>query len=376
MPIRARGAAGTFPLVALLLSTLTVVAAHAQDSQQRVEVHGFGDWVYGRTNGNLYLAGEEKGNYEDASLGLNVMAIASDRLRIVGQAEWVDGPQGTEVHLDYSFAEWRISDKLKIRAGKVKQPFGISAEVFDIGTLRPFVELPQAVYGPVGLVGESYKGVGLGGSFDLKGGWNLSYDVYGGGQEVRELLAPEAVAKGEEFANEVELEKTRNMIGGRVVAETPVAGLRIGASAYTGNEIGSNRRNALGLQAEYLAGPWLVRSEYVRETVADDLKASGFYLEAAYRIDSRWQVAGQFGRLTSDVLSVPTPVAPSLLDHKELAASLNFWWSANFVFKLSFHHVVGNRFAGPAPEDLAQVVAAGTLKEKTNAVFLAAQFSF
>jgi hypothetical protein len=304
------------------------------------------------------------------------VASASDRLRFVGQAAWADGAQGTEVQLDYSFAEWKVSDKLRVHAGKVKQPFGISAEVFDIGTLRPFIELPQAVYGPVGLVGLSYKGVGLSGSFELKGGWGLAYDLYGGGQDLEEYAAPEELILGEEVTTQVELEKTRNMIGGRLIAEAPIAGLRFGVSAYAGKEIGSTRRVGLGVQVEYLTGPWSLRSEYASETVKDDLKAKGFYAEAAYRVDSRWQVAAQYGRLTTEIVPVPAPAAPSLLDHKELALGLNYWLSHNCVFKASFHHVVGNRFAGPDPEELQQVVAAGRLKEKTNAVFLAAQFSF
>lgn len=61
--------------------------------------------------------------------------------------------------------------------GKVNQPFGISTEVFDVGTLRPFQVLPQAFYGPVGLTSESYEGVGLTGSFPLLNSWHLSYDV-------------------------------------------------------------------------------------------------------------------------------------------------------------------------------------------------------
>lgn len=363
-------------LVSLIFSSLLGVPATAQESTQRVDLHAFGAWAYGKTDGNQYLAGDEEGNYEDATLALNVVATPSDRLRVVGQVEWVDGREGTELLLDYAFAEWRFSDKLKLRAGKVKQPFGISSEVFDVGTLRPFIELPQAVYGPVGLVGESYKGVGLTGSFALEGAWELAYDVYGGGQELEEYIPPEAVLLGEDFASPVKRETTRNMIGGRVVVETPVDGLRIGASAYTGDEIGSTRRVGVGLQAEYLAGPWSLRSEFVHETVKDDLKANGFYVEAAYHVDPHWQVAAQYGRLTSDLATVPAPAAPSLLDHKELAASLNYWWSNNFVFKLSFHHVDGNRFAGPDPQELAQAAASGTLKEKTNAVLFGAQFSF
>jgi len=350
--------------------------AGAQETDQRVRLHGFGSWAYGNTNGNEYLSGSDDGRYDDASFALNVVAVPSPRLRIVGQPDLMDDPEGTHVKLDYAFAEWVFSEKLRLRAGKVKQPFGISAEVFDVGTLRPFTELPQAVYGPVGLVGESYKGIGLTGLVTFKSRWELAYDVYGGGQELEEYFPPEAVAEGEEFEDPIELERTRDMIGGRVVLEPPISGLRFGASAYTGSEIGSNHRTGVGAQAEYLAGPWSLRSEYAHETVKDDLKANGFYLEAAYHIDPHWQVAAQYGHLTSDLAAVPEPTAPSLLRHEEVAGGVNYWWSPDFVFKLSYHHVDGNRFAGPPPEELADDVTSGTLKEKTDLLLLSAQFSF
>jgi hypothetical protein len=263
-----------------------------------------------------------------------------------------------------------------MRVGKVKQPFGISAELFDVGTLRPFFALPQSVYGPSGLVGQSYKGIGFTGSLDLKGGWGLTYDLYGGGQELEEYLPPENVVLGEEITKGNELERTRNMVGTRVVVETPVQGLRLGASAYAGHEVGSNRRRGVGAQVEYLAGPWSVRSEYARESVKDDLEAYGFYAEVAYHIDPHWQVAAQYGRLTTDLPPVPEPATPSLLSHEEVALGLNYWWTPNFVLKLSFHHVEGNRFAGPDPRELAQAAASGSLREKTNLVLFGAQFSF
>ena len=310
----------------LPLAIVPVVSVNAQEGS-RIEVHGFGSWAYGRTNGNQYLFGDEKGRYDDASFGLNVVASAGDRLRVVGQIFWADGPQGTEIDLDYAFAEWKLSDKLKLRAGKVQKPFGISTEVFHVGTLRPFLELPQTVYGPVGIVGESYTGVGLTGSFDLKGGWGLTYDVFGGGQHLEEFSPPEAVARGEGFEESTDVDKTRDMVGAHVVLATPLQGLSIGGSFYTGMELAVTRRSGLGLQAEYLTGPWSLRSEYVHETVRDDSKTTGFYGEAAYHINPHWQVAAQYGRLTTELAGVPAPFAPSLLDHEETAVGLNYWWN-------------------------------------------------
>lgn len=360
----------------LPLAMIPAVSASAQEPASRLEVHGFGSWAYGRTNRNQYLFGDEQGRYDDASFGFTVIASPADRLKIVAQPVWLDDADGVTVELDFAFAEWKFSDRLKLRAGKVQQPFGISTEVFDIGTLRPFLALPQAVYGPVGIVGEAYTGVGLTGSFEWKGGWGLTYDVFGGGQHLEEFFPPEAVLLGEDFQEATEIEITRNMVGTHLVLATPLEGLSIGGSVYTGMEFAATRRTGLGLQVEYLTGPWSLRSEYARETVQDDLDVNAFYGEAAYRIDPHWQVAAQYGRLTSALAGVPAPSAPSLLDHKETAVGLNYWWNHNFVFKLSFHHVDGNRFAGPDPMDLASAVASGTLQPKTNLVAFGAQFTF
>jgi hypothetical protein len=280
--------------------------------------------------------------------------------------------------LDYAFAEWRFSDALRLRLGQVKQPFGISTEVFRIGTVRPFLELPQAVYGPVGLTGgKAYKGIGLTGTH-VAGRWTLRYDLYGGGLTQEEFVTPELFLLGVPVTeeNEFELEATRDVVGGRLVVQSPVTGLSVGVSAYGGKEIGSSHRVVVGLQAEYLSDRWSLRTEYAHEDVKNDLTATGLYGEAAYRLGDHWQFATQYGRHTS-ALGPPIVVdAPSLLEHKELALGLNYWFSPALVVKLSYHRVDGNRLAAPEPDELEAQVREGTLARKTNLYQFGAQFSF
>jgi hypothetical protein len=362
----------------LMLSCVSFIqsTALAQKMEQTVQLHGFGSWAYGNTDGNAYLSGSHNGRYDDAAFALNVVANVRDRLRVVAQPELRDEEGETEVELDYAFAEWTFSDELKLRAGKVKLPFGISTEVFDVGTLRPFKELPQAIYGFLGIVGESYKGIGFTGRLALGHGWELSYDLYGGGQELEKYTAPEAVVLGEDVEEPSVFESSRDVVGGRVAFETPVLGLQVGASASTGQRDDEKRRTGLGVQAEYQSGHWSIRSEYAHNAVENEVDADGFYAEAAYRLDSHWQVAGQYGHFTSELSGAPEPAGPSLLRHEEIAIGLNYWWSPDLVLKLSYHNVDGNRLAGPAPEDLAESVTSGTLKERTNLLLVSAQFSF
>jgi hypothetical protein len=46
------------------------------------------------------------------------------------------------------------------------------------------------------------------------------------------------------------------------------------------------------------------------------------------------------------------------------------------VLKAEYHHVSGNRFAMPHPEDLVAIVAAKELRVTTHLVRFGAQFAF
>lgn len=365
-------------VIALAVATVALArSARADDLAERVQLHGFGSWTFGDTNVNRYLAGEPDREYRNTTLGLSVDANPSERLRVVGQAFWRNTDEGTKADFDYAFAEWKFSDSFRLRAGQVKMPFGIYSEVARIGTLRPFLDLPQGVYGPIGLTGEHYRGVGITGRKALGTRWALAYDAYGGGMVLEEFLPPEAFLLGEPTDVSTEFEETNDLIGARIVLETPVDGLRFGSSAYTGKETGVNaRRTVYGFQAEYATGPWSLRSEFAHETVKDDLKVDGFYVEAAYRLSPHWQVAAQYDHLTSAVFEAPDPAVPSLLDHEEFAVGLNYWFSPGFALKLDYHRVDGNRFAAPDLEEFAETVESGRLNTKTNLVQFGAQFSF
>ncbi len=350
--------------------------ATADDGEQRVEIHGLGGWHYANTDGNSFLGGTKEGDYNNASLALNFSTHPHERLAVVGQVEWrVEGEGEAAVEMDYAFAEWRFSDAAHLRVGKVKQPFGISTEVFDVGTLRPFFALPQAIYGPLGFVAEGYLGVGLTGRFESQAKWALEYDAYLGGQVVEEYEAPEVVLFGVPVGGEgAHSETTRDMAGGRLTLVTPFE-LRLGGSAYSGKTHDGGRRSGFGAHAEYVAGPWSLRAEWARENSPEHRKRAA-YGEVAHRFGPHWQVALQYGHLRSRLSELPVPVEPGLLEHDELAVGLNYWVTSGFVLKTSYHAVDGNRLAGPEPDEIFEALQEGELRPKTKLFLVGAQFTF
>ncbi|MFI5184809.1 MAG: porin [Vicinamibacteria bacterium] len=360
--------------VAAVLSALSTAAGFAQDAPEWAAVHGFGGDAYGKTGDNRYLVGSPTGEYQNAQLALAVLASPSEKLQISSQVSWKQTSDGVETDLDYAFAEWKFSDAVRLRAGRAKQPFGIYTEIFDVGTLRPFYSLPQGVYGPAALVAKGYDGLGITGRANLSDRWALRYDLYGGGVRLASTELAPGLDEGEGATESVEI--IRDAVGGRVIVETPVRGLHLGLSAYSGKEEREEqvRHNVYGVQGEYLGGGWSARSEYVWHPEKDGPHLRAFYLEVARTFHGHWQPAARFDWSDTTFSSGEPLPANSLGQHRDIGVGFNYIFAPAFVLKTSFHDVNGNRFA--RPDDLEAVLDAGALQTRTHLVVVGAQFSF
>jgi hypothetical protein len=375
----------------LLAAAVGVRSASAQDlTLNQVAIHGYGAWSYGRTeNGspNMFLFGHDRGDYSHVEFALNLSANLTDRLVITAQPFWHAGHHANQTSsgVDYVFGEWKFSDAMRFRVGSVKQPFGIYTEIFDVNTLRPFGALPQGVYGPAGMVGKAYSGMGLTGVKYAASGWGVGYDLYGGGLEVNERdVALQVLVQGPDTTgktlNLAETRTFRNVYGGRFILYTPINGLSVGVSGYAGSRpLGTTEvhRSVYGAHAEFLNDRWSVRSELAREEDdVNDRSIDGAYAEAAFRVTDSWQIAGLYSMQRTTLPGVDVSQAPTLLDHDEWGAGLNYWFSPNLAVKTSYHFVDGNRFAAPDQPLIRRAVALGTMNETTHVVLVGGALSF
>jgi hypothetical protein len=349
-----------------------------------VTIHGFGGWAYGRTdNENRYLAGTEDGAYDSLNFSLNLTAKPYDRLSLHVQTAYNESPSGNEVGLDYAFADWSFSDAFSLRVGKVKAPFMLSTEVYDVGTIRPFFFLPQAVYQE--FAAEAYKGVGITGSFILKRGWEVIYDLYGGKLSLQSNLIMNRETR--QFATIEPL--INDMVGGRLTLRTPLDGLALSLSSYSGTaEFKLNGQvvegypfedhyTLVGASAEYLSDRWSLRSEYLTQHESPKSKIDAVYGEAAYNITDHWQVAARYGFIELDLNTPLTEQTPdALLKHEEIVLGVNYWINPSLVLKTSYHIVQGNRFAIPNTEQAYFTNILSGFDQTTNLVAFGVQFSF
>jgi predicted porin len=344
-----------------------VPAAALDLADGRLELAGFGEVAYGRTNnGNVYLAGTKKGSYDNGEFALAALARPREDILLAAQTTFLlEG----NAQLDWAFGEYRVSDRLRIRAGKVKLPFGIYEEVEAVGTLRPFFHLPQAVYGPNLLASDSFVGAAVTGRLPL-GRWGLQYDLYGGALHLDVMEPQTALLPGADPADAtVHDEEARDAVGGRLILTTPVDGLNVRFSAWRGTEEeeGANLVHAVfGPSVEYVTERLSLRAEGFKMVEGAHESILAGYVEAAWMLDEHVQVAGRFDYSRATFPGVPS--SSPLLHHQELAAGINYWVSPQLVLKVSYHAVKGNRFAVPAdfgpgsplPSDRTQLLVVGT----------------
>ena len=133
--------AGKRTLIATALAAMAL-PLHAQEGASPVNFHGFGSWAYGRTTDNNFLGGTPEGDYRHVTMTANISKSIDDRLAIHAQGEIREDEDNAHVSLSYAFADYKLSDRLSLRVGQVKHPFGIYTEVFDVDDDHADVAVP------------------------------------------------------------------------------------------------------------------------------------------------------------------------------------------------------------------------------------------
>ena len=153
-----------------------------------IEIHGFMTQGYIYTNHNNFFADTEKdGTFQFNEAGLNFSSDVSQRLRLGVQFFARDlGQMGDmDVTIDWAYADYSFYDWLKLRAGKVKLPYGLYNTERDVDMLRTFVLLPQSFYYEGWRdSANAMNGGGFYGYIPVGFIGNLEYQVYSGSAAV------------------------------------------------------------------------------------------------------------------------------------------------------------------------------------------------
>lgn len=385
----------TLAMRAALLSILAGFAGRADAvvlMDGKLNISGYAYWAYGKTDGNAFQLGTQDGYYDNAALALAIRVQATDDLS--ASFQFTQDEDYTQNGVDYAFFEYKASDAVRIRFGMPKVPIGLSWDVNDVGTLRPFLRLPSSVYNNTSFGGYSYLGVGVSGTRLLPAGHELTYDLFAGGlsqfvTSPYDVLAVQSDTAGTTTmgvdtsypGNWVELQ---DCIGGRVTLVTPIEGLQLRGSYFWGRTpeaYGPTPTWVAAGSLQYETERWLLRAEYYhgyqkRQTGYSDggadqgavegVSADAGYVEGGVRLGDHWQAVA---KVEATQLDWPGFTGPqSLLRHREAAVGVNYWFTRDFVVRGSLHVAEGNRFTLPDND--------GAFNESTKELMIGSQFSF
>jgi hypothetical protein len=192
-----------------------------------VDVHAFVSQGFILTKDNNYLADNTThGSFQFSEIGINFTKSLTDKLRAGLQLFAQDlGRTGNyNAKVDWAYLDYRWNDWLGFRVGRVKVPFGLYNEINDIDAARVPILLPQSVYP---LQNSNYllaqTGVELYGYARSRVAGALDYRLYGG-----TIFLDTTTPPGSPY--QVLDLNVPYVLGGRVLWDTPLEGLRVAGS--------------------------------------------------------------------------------------------------------------------------------------------------
>jgi hypothetical protein len=365
------------PVVSVFVSLLaarSAIGAEANEGgawPQGIQLHGFVSQGFIKTTDNDYLVDSSRGSFEYGEVGVNVTAQPTDRLRVGVQLFAFElGNLGKyNVKADWFYLDYHLRDWIGFRAGRLKIPYGLYNDVSDIDVARAPALLPSSVYPAVnrdyllaqaGLELYGYVPAGRAGALD--------YRVYGG-------AVPYDLPPQEGVAIPLTSLRVPYILGFRLLWETPLEGLRVGATgvylhvlataSYPPPMLLTVTQNLVsGLASiEYMAHDLLVAAEYGRTRTAthyDPLLApdatatsEGGYVLAAYRVRRWLQPAAYYSLLYPDD---DVRTGRQNVQH-DLAGTLRFDVTSYWLIKLEAHYMHGTASLAGSPEVRATLPA-------------------
>lgn len=254
-----------------------------------------------------------------------------------------------QVQLGWAYYQRRLGNG-SIKVGKAPGPIGLYNETRFVGTLIPLYRAPVSLYDE-GF--ETLDGVVASQTFGLADGWNLEANAFGGGfdlaQAVR-LRFPVSPTQQMTITRVVQLRSDR-LYGGSAWLETPLSGVRVGATALRFKP--NTLVDSLGASTRF---PWAtayqgsldvafargaLRGEY-RDLALNGENLYAYYGQGVLNVTERLQLVGQAEFTDRDDPTTPD-VTERAQDHRDLAVGVRVALSPNVVFKLEGHEAKGYR---------------------------------
>lgn len=238
-------------LAGVLLGAMCAATAVAQSLDDlNIQIHGYTTqgFLYS-THNNWNTTNSSDGSPAWTEAVLNLTSQPTPKLRMGVQARYfLLGNYGNNITLDWASADYKANDKIGIRFGKVKTPWGLFNEVQDIDPSYIWSLLPQGVY-PLtsrNSLLTHYGGVVYGAIKLTPRAGKIEYRAWAGEGHYPgdDGYFVSFVESGFTLPNGI----SGPLYGGALHWKTPLPGLMVGASDLTDTKWNASLNGAVGAQ--------------------------------------------------------------------------------------------------------------------------------
>jgi hypothetical protein len=82
----------------------------------------------------------------DSKFGLQVSADVAENMQAVAQILAAGSDENFDLDIEWAYVDWRLSNTMSLRAGKVKEPVFLISDYIEVGYAYPWIRPPQEVY--------------------------------------------------------------------------------------------------------------------------------------------------------------------------------------------------------------------------------------
>ncbi|HEY0592584.1 MAG TPA: hypothetical protein VGF40_12510 [Thermoanaerobaculia bacterium] len=317
-------------LVVVLLASAPLAAQERPDWTSKISVHGYLTQAYAISEDHPIFGIPTDGTtgYRDLALQLrydpNEKGAFVLQLRHQSRGERKD-VDDEGVDLDWAFYQRKLSERLTVKAGRIPLPLGIFNEAEGAGTLSPFYQPPWEFYDRQ-YTSRTLEGVLGSYSVPAGGGWSLDTDAYFGRWRLEDYDEGQGADASDAW-------------GAQVWANTPIAGVRIGAGAYrcTVEPPADAPADYVMLHGSVDADldRWRFAAEYLSGNLDTYGRYRSWYGQAGYQLTDRLSVHARGTVATLDYRGYGHSVEGRLSE--DLALVANYAVAPSVVFKLEGH---------------------------------------
>lgn len=383
------------------LLTLASVSAFAQWNvgSAKLQVHGFLQQGFAVSDGNNFLTMKtEDGSFRFTDGGLNISLQLNPKFRLGAQAYSRSiGELGHgHLELDWAYGDYKFTETIGLRAGKVKTALGLYNDTQDMEFLHTWALLPQSAY-PLDLRSSTiaHTGGDLYGQLGLRKAGSLAYTAYAGTRpdDRTNGLVYNAADQGNPISK-----IDSYMAGYDLRWNSPVSGLTLGSSWCRINSdiSGTITRYAnlpyhslaqpwriTSAYADYTRGPWHFSGEFRRNNRVDiayygpastviDSRDKSVYATASYRL-RRWLELGTYhSRLQLDHPLAQAPGSDHIRD-QAITARFDLNRFTNIKIEGHFMDGIGDTYSSHGFYNRSNPAG---FQKATNLLVIRAGFSF